>query len=187
MEMTIAEFKEKVKNVDNLVFKPGKTVNNTVLYYFWQAQGDNNDVKDYICEQLTEKLVLTDAYKVKSDNPNGQNKWIPEENIKQIAQHIIDATSYEAINPRSGFIDKTEITKKDKIHQQVVITFYTNEWSQTAREYVYKILKKDEDIDVVYLSTFLRISKKSIDEKVTCKHKCKTDRAIAQFDEIFEL
>ena len=56
--MTIEEFKDKVKNVDNLVFKEYQNTKGQFLCYFWQTRGDNKDVKNYIKMQLNKNLTL---------------------------------------------------------------------------------------------------------------------------------
>ncbi len=179
MKMTIEEFKEKVEKTDNLAFIKRNG------YYFWQAKGQNKDLKDYIVEQLSLNLVLTDAYLV--DEPNKCNVWIPKTEIERIVQHIIRAESYEEINPQSPFIRETEIKKKDDIFQQAKIHFERSDIALTAKRCVAGILEENENIDVEIYKLELVISKKDIDEKVRCRHRCETDKAIAKFDEIFDL
>lgn len=180
MEMTIKEFKEKIEKTDNLVFIKRNG------YYFWQIKkGQNEDVKDYIVEQLSQNLVLTDAYLVQE--PNKCNVWIPKTEIERITQHIINAENYEEINPQSPFIKKTEIIKKDDIFQQVRIYFERNDTAQTAKRCLIEMLEENKEIDVKIYTDELTISRKDIDEEVRYRRKCETDKAIAKFNEIFGL
>ena len=187
MKMTIAEFKEKVENVENLVFKEYHK-NGNFLCYYWQAQGKNKDIKKYMIEQLSTKLTLTDAYRVQEDHiEKGKNKWIPKEKIDNIIHTITEANSYEQINPESVYIRETKITQQG-IYQQTEIRFRDDVYGKTVQNIIYDTLDMDEDIDITYVNKInIIIHKKSIDEKVKCQHRCKTDRAIAKFDEIFEL
>ena len=179
MRMTIEEFKEKVSKIDNLVFIKMDG------YYYWQAQGSNEDLKDYMVKQLEGKLVLTDAYLVRESNKC--NVWIPKTEIEKIVQHIISAESYEEIKPQSPFIRKTEIIKKDDILQQVRVHFKQDDKALTAQRCINDILQRNENIDVTIYRYELAISKKDVDEKVRCRHRCQTDKKIAEFDEIFDL
>ena len=179
MEMTIEEFKEKVSKINNLAFIKMDG------YYYWQAQGSNEDLKNYMVEQLSANLILTDAYIVSERDKC--NVWIPKTEIEKIVQHIISAESYEEIKPQSPFIKKTEIIKKDNVLQQIKIHFKSDDIALTAKRCVAGILEENENIDVEIYRYELTISKKDVDEKVRCRHRCQTDKKIAEFDEIFGL
>ena len=58
MNLTLEEFKEKVEQIPQLTFQKSKNGD----YYYWQAIGDNPDVRKYLKTILKTKLNITDCY-----------------------------------------------------------------------------------------------------------------------------
>ncbi len=195
IKMTIEEFKEKVKELGTIEIIEDR---NFFRWHFAQVEGQkwldkeqNQDFKKYIKNTFNNELVLTDAYHVKDE------RWIPKIHLDNLIKVLIEAKTYEEILEileDNTWIKRGEIERKRKgIETKLKIVFNGNNGYLDVANYVIdKICNIEGEVTVEDFSYedynwlgWVEISKESINEKERCKHRCQTDKKIAEFDELF--
>ena len=188
MEFTLEEFKEKAEQIPQLTFKESKNGS----YYYWQATGDNPDVREHLQTTLRTKLNITDCYllpKHKEGGVENQNKWVKKEKIDHIVNTIKNATSYEEVESLVDgiYIYSIDIKKNNKIVSGVRLEyrrpFHNAKGSDLITNKLNEIdgisIKKEDEHGMIVL-----IQIDSINQKAMCRHKCKTNMIISEIDEI---
>ena len=195
IEMTIEEFKEKVKELGTIEIIEDR---NFFRWRFAQVEGkkwldkeQNQDFKEYIKNTFNNELVLTDAYHVKDE------RWIPKIHLDNLIKLLVEAKTYEEILEileDNTWIKRGEIERKRKgIETKLKIVFNGNNgYSDVANYVIDKICNMEGEVTVEDFSYedynwlgWVEIRKESINEKERCKHRCQTDKKIAEFDELF--
>ena len=195
IKMTIEEFKEKVKELGTIEIIEDR---NFFRWRFAQVEGkkwldkeQNQDFKEYIKNTFNNELVLTDAYHVKDEI------WIPKIHLDNLIKLLVEAKTYEEILEileDNTWIKRGEIERKRKgIETKLKIVFNGNNgYSDVANYVIDKICNMEGEVTVEDFSYedynwlgWVEIRKESINEKERCKHRCQTDKKIAEFDELF--
>lgn len=193
IKMTIEEFKEKVKELDAVeiieernFFRWRFAQDKKQNQYFAQDKEQNQDFKKYIKNTFNNELELTDAYHVKDE------RWIPKIHLDNFIKLLIEAETYEEILEDNTWIKKGEVERKG-IETKLKIVFNSNNrYSDVANYVIDKICNMEREVTVEdfkyedrnWLGQ-IEIRKESINEKERCKHRCQTDKKIAEFDELF--
>ncbi len=195
IKMTIEEFKEKVKELGTIEIIEDR---NFFRWRFAQVEGkkwldkeQNQDFKEYIKNTFNNELVLTDAYHVKDEI------WIPKIHLDNLIELLVEAKTYEEILEileDNTWIKRGEIERKRKeFETKLKIVFNSNNgYSDVANYVIDKICNMEGEVAVEDFSYedynwlgWVEIRKESIIEKERCKHRCQTDKKIAEFDELF--
>lgn len=190
IKITIEEFKEKVKELGTIEIIEDR---NFFRWRFAQVEGQkwldkeqNRDFKKYIKNTFNNELELTDAYHVKDE------RWIPKIHLDNFIKLLIEAETYEEILEDNTWIKKGGVERKG-IETKLKIFFNENcGYSDVANYVIDKICKMEGEVAVEDFSYedynwlgWVEIRKESINEKERCKHRCQTDKKIAEFDELF--
>ena len=184
MEFTLAEFKEKAEQIPQLTFKKSNSG-----YYFWQATGNNKEVREYLIKTLIEKLNITDCYKLPT-KPEEGNKWVKKEDIDNIINKIKNAESYDEIKTIKDdiYIDEITIKQENDITKGIQINYGYSFHKAEGHKIITDMLKNTDGIHINKITSNGRVifvKTDTIDQKELCKHKCKTNMAISNIDEIF--
>ena len=190
MNLTLEEFKEKVEQIPQLTFQKSKNGD----YYYWQAIGDNPDVRKYLKTILKTKLNITDCYLLPKHKDGGvevQNKWVKKEKIDNIVNAIKNATSYEELESLVDgiYIYSIDIKKQNKVVSGIRLEYRRPFHNVKGSDLITNKLNKIDGISIKEEEgengMIVLIQIHSINQKAMCRHKCKTDMAISQIDEVF--
>lgn len=183
MNLTLEEFKEKAEQIPQLTFKKSNAG-----YYFWQATGNNKEVREYLIKTLIEKLNITDCYKLPA-TPESGNKWVKKEDIDNIINKIKNAKTYDEIKKLQDgtYITETTIEKENDITKGIQIEYGYSFHKADGHKFITDMLRNTDGIHINEITRDGRmvfIKSDAIDQKELCRHKCKTNIAISQIDEI---
>jgi hypothetical protein len=180
MNLTIEEFIKKAEEIDELTVSKVSGVG----IYEWFTQGDNYELRDYIREQLTENLTLTDAYLL----PEYKKTWIKKSYIDLIINTIKNTENYNEMYENLNHICEL---KPSKLHDGDKIEFikieFTNRYKMEIKHIIINKLKQCniEVKDIGY--GIIKVKNQTCDTKEQCKHYCKTTIKKEKFNKIFNL
>ena len=188
IRMTIEEFKEKVKKLDSVKIKEYPN------HFEWHINEKNEEVQKYMEDKFKNALVITDAYHVKEE------KWIPKNHLDNLIKLLIEADTYEEIiesETISSWVKGEKYCKIENNGFETQLRFFlsTNNGYSNPKVSNYVIDKIRDIEEEVVVEDFkyedgswlgwVEIRKESINAKERCKHRCQTDKKIAEFDELF--
>lgn len=179
MELTIEEFIEKTKVIDELKVKKESEIG----IYRWETIGDNLELKEYISQQLIENLNIKDCYLL----PGHQSRWIKKEYIDGIIDNIINSKTYdEMINKLNNW----QYLHAEKEYDNDIINSIRISCSSEFRSKIINLIKikLESKIKIIHEEySAISIKNKECDIKEECKHQCKTNYKKEKFNEIFNL
>lgn len=180
MNLTIKEFIKKAEEIDELEV----SLVSEVGIYSWDTKGDNNELREYIAQQLKENLTLTDAYLL----PGYESVWIEKSYIDLIIETIKNAENYNEMYENLNhicYIEAFRTYNGDKI-ENIKLKFL-NRYRKETKNLIIKKLNQSQ-IEVHNIDyAIIRIKNQTCDIKEQCKHQCKTTIKKEKFNKIFNL